>query len=180
MMHHIPTELTVTTLASPRFDAYRTAFTLQRPDLSRKRYHDELTNLTHLKCFSDLLVAPTPLPEAAYASNVEQLPDEQKYLWVIGGNFVKIAQEHGDAGKSTQRERLSHSNFTGGDDAYAGGELWFSGGNSIYINGGSSRYTPRSEQELASIVDAFRESGYEAQSAGWDKGTNAPARFRRT
>lgn len=180
MMHHIPTELTVTTLASPRFDTYRAAFPLQPPDLSRKRYDDELTNLTHLPCFSDLLEAPTPLPETVYAADVDQLPDEQKYLWVVDRNYVKIALEHGDAGKSTQRKRLSHSNFTGALEAFAGGELWFSGSNSIWINGGSSRYTPRSEQELESIVDAFRKSGYEVQSAGWDNGTNAPARFRRT
>ncbi|MQT58659.1 hypothetical protein GHO41_15080 [Pseudomonas sp. FSL R10-0399] len=179
MTHHIPTELNVTILASPRFDTYREAFTLQPPDLSRKRYDDELTNLTHLPCFSDLLEASTPLPEASYATDVEQLPEEQKYLWVIGGDYVKIAQEYGDAGKNTQRERLSHSNFTGGKDAFAGGELWFSDSNYICINGGSSRYTPRSEQELETIVDSFRESGYVVQSAGWDNGTNAPARFRR-
>lgn len=178
-MHHIPTELTVTILASPRFDVYRAKFRLQSPNLSRKKFDDELTNLTHLTDFSDLLEAPVSLSSESFATKVEDLSEEQKFLWVIGGNYVKIALESGDAGKKTKRTRLSHSNFTGGDDAFAGGELWFKDVNSIWINGGSSRYTPRSLEELESITEAFRSSGYDVQSAGWDIGTNTPARFSR-
>jgi len=173
-------EPTVTTIASPLFDEYRGTHQTQTPDLSRQRFEDEIESLAHHSDFQDLLVAPIKLRESInFAASQEQLLDDEKYLWVIGKDYVKIALECGDAGRNTKRNRLSHTNFTGGDDAYAGGELWLKDERALWVNGGSSRYQPRSEDELNQIINSFERSGYHVESAGWDSGISSPARFVR-
>ncbi len=61
----------------------------------------------------------------------------------------------------------------GGADAHTGGELWFISDNKILINGGSSRYKPRTMEELISAADGFRKTGYTVGNMGFDNGIPA-------
>ena len=65
-------------------------------------------------------------------------------------------------------KRPKHTNLTGDRKAYVGGELWFFDSTTLLISGGSGRYPPLDEQQLASAVEVFRSFGYKVTSLGWD------------
>ena len=58
-------------------------------------------------------------------------------------------------------------------------EMWFVDENTVVINGGSSRYTPRDVPELADVALAMKACGFTVGHMGWNAGTNAYARFVR-
>lgn len=101
------------------------------------------------------------------------------HLWLVSPDDIVAALEEGEAGRSTQRRRLAHTNLSGGCAAHVGGELWFSDSTRVWLSGGSSRYEARSEDELVSIADAFRHSGYTISACGWDDEGDRPARIFR-
>ena len=175
----ISTSSSMTTLSSPKFDVYRSEHRARVPDLSRQQHVDEVKDLSGNKDFFDFIIAPTVNFISGDPGNNSRLVDEdKKYLWVISTDRVQLALEYGESGKLTTRNRLSHTNFTGGGEAHAGGELWFKDNTSVYITGGSSRYQPRSKAELDSIVLAFKKSGYSVCSAGWSDESGLMRYFR--
>ena len=64
------------------------------------------------------------------------------YLWIITDTppTVYCIKEHEERALTEERNRACHTNLTGGQPACAGGEMWFSSPNTIYLNGCSGRY----------------------------------------
>ena len=110
--------------------------------------------------------------------------NSSKYLWVVALTTFPVALENPTHVITLKRGRLTHTNLTGGVNAHTAGELWFCDSRTIIINGGSSRYTPRSQDELLSvsqtIKSAARVAGYDVlvASLGWDDEVDRPLRIR--
>ena len=110
--------------------------------------------------------------------------DRSKYLWVVALTTLPVALEHLTNGMALKRGRLTHTNITGGVDAHTAGELWFRDSRTVMINGASSRYTPRSPDELLSVAQAIKSAteaagyGVVVASLGWDEGSNKPLRVQ--
>ena len=85
------------------------------------------------------------------------------YIWVIDDEGIRYVIEQSIDGRPNPPK---HTNLTGGEEAYVGGELWFSSDTSIYLSGGSGRYPPRNELELEDIVRVFESYGYTVTSLG--------------
>jgi hypothetical protein len=176
--------------ASSHFDSYRVIpdFTPRLPDLSRQESQDETTDLCHDAHVTSFQVAPEAtvqcsvvVLEATDEADESWLTNDRAnlYLWLIRTDDVKICLENGILGQSTERGRLSHTNLSGNVPAHCGGELWFRDAESIYLNGGSSRFTARSSSELEAIVEGFRAAGYKVCSFGWNEELGKPKRTLR-
>ena len=72
---------------------------------------------------------------------------------------------------------IKHTNLTGGAPAFASGELLFLSEYAVIINGRSRRYGPRSESEMISVAKAFKNSGYQVWSMGYDAEAGVPYPF---
>jgi hypothetical protein len=176
--------------ASQHFDAYRSVsdYASRMPDLSRQQFPDETNDLSGDTQVTSFQVAPDNAVQYANIT-AEEVEDADSswlnndkanlYLWLVRTDDVKICLENGQLGKSTVRTRLSHTNLSGNALAHCGGELWFRDAKSIYLNGGSSRFTARSSAELEAIVHGFRAAGYQVCSFGWDEDRGAPKRTLR-
>ncbi len=110
--------------------------------------------------------------------------NSSKYLWVVALTTFPAALENPSNKITLKGGRLTHTNLTGGVNAHTAGELWFCDSRTIMINGGSSRYTPRSSDELLSVAQTIKSAaefaGYEVSvaSLGWDDESNRPIRMR--
>jgi len=177
-------------IASPHFYLYRSnpEFSSRPPDLSRQEFEDEVADLSHDPQVSSLQTAPDQNVQFAVAkfegdagADADWLTRDKDnlYLWLVRIDDVRICLENGALGQSTARKRLSHTNLSGGADAHCGGELWFRDEQSVYINGGSSRYTPRNPDELDAITDGLRSAGFLVCSFGWNTDRGTPKRTLR-
>ncbi len=162
------------------FAPYRSRYSKRSPNLASKRSDDELILLTTMDGLKELDQPP------AEDVNFSMPPAPiDKYLWVIASDGHPYALELISGiveklpGLASRDGRISHTNLTGGSEAYSGGEMWFPDKATIILNGGSGRYPPQSPEELADIVEAFRACGWRIASMGWDDETNAPARLMR-
>ena len=72
---------------------------------------------------------------------------------------------------------IKHSNLTAGQAAFCGGELVFLSSDEVVVNGRSGRYGPQSDAELKAAAEAFKASGYEVWTMGWDDDVDLPAPF---
>ena len=166
------------TSMSSSIAAYRAKWPARAPNMSRQRFDDE----TKLVKSIEFPLAPATGFVSGTPPQGRQ-PDENslntKYLWVVSTDSVPCILENGDAGIRLKRKSVSHTNLTGGKDAHCGGEMWFKDDRSIWLCGGSSRYRPRSSEELEEIAEAVRMGGYDVVNMGWDEETNSPARFYR-
>ena len=100
-----------------------------------------------------------------------------RYLWVINNAGIPFINE---IPIPTLDSRLpKHTNLTGGEPAYAGGELWFAAADTLFVSGGSGRYPPIHEQQLEEAVRVFEAYGYSVTSLGWDSGRDAAMRLWR-
>ena len=70
-----------------------------------------------------------------------------------------------------------HTNLTGGNEAYLGGEMWFITEASMYISGGSGRYPPACSQQLEEAVRVFASFDYRVTTLGWDHAVGAAKRY---
>jgi hypothetical protein len=70
-----------------------------------------------------------------------------------------------------------HTNLTGGQPAYVGGELWFGTEEALFVSGGSRRYQPIDPAQLDEAVRVFCAFGYTVTSLGWDDDRDKPRRF---
>jgi len=163
------------------FAHHRLAHGPQKPDLSKLQYCDELEQIgieEGLFEFSsppaeDITIGRAP------GSWQDQEAAKTKYLWAVAKTGIPAALEIPVNGTHLMRGRLAHTNLTGGEEAHTAGELWFYDKNSIVINGGSSRYKPRSPEELTSVARAFKDAGYKVADMGWDEETDGPCRILR-
>jgi hypothetical protein len=175
---------------SSHFDAYRSIpeFAPRLPDLSRQEYSDETDDLSGDPQVTSFQVAPDDAVQ--FSSVSPKYTDDEDgewlnrdkanlYLWLIRTDDVMICLELGELGKATLRNRLSHTNLSGNALAHCGGELWFKDAVSVYVNGGSSRFTPRNSAELAAVAEGIRSAGYRVCCFGWNEDRGAPKRTLR-
>lgn len=103
------------------------------------------------------------------------------YLWIITDTppTVYCIKEHEERALTEERNRACHTNLTGGQPACAGGEMWFSSPNTIYLNGCSGRYPVQSEEQLRDAALVFTRKGYRVGSLGVSQGTGKPRRVVR-
>lgn len=89
----------------------------------------------------------------------EENTKESTYLWVIDqeGNILILLEQ--TINSDSNRGHICHSNITGGNEAYQGGELWFIDKKSITINRKSGRYGGNKDQEKY-IIEYFELHGY--------------------
>lgn len=86
-------------------------------------------------------------------------PDKKlTYLWVIDDAGLKIIFE--DTNSSAERGCACHTNITGGDKAYHGGEMWFFSDYDVLINHNSGRYNHGSEDQKTAVVEYFKHIGF--------------------
>ncbi|WP_454686018.1 hypothetical protein [Agrobacterium leguminum] len=98
-------------------------------------------------------------------------------LWAIRETDVVHAHEFCDFGTTLETGVIKHTNLTGGEPAYCAGELLFIDDSTIVVNGCSGRYGPTSEAEMTEAAKAFRNSGYNVWSSGFDEETARPMPF---
>jgi hypothetical protein len=163
------------TTASDNFNVYRQQFPFRLPNTAKQAFADEMTNMSGNHDVCTVMLAPDPSVTICQKESGKPR-DEDKYLWLIKTDNVVAAIEKGESGTSTSRGCLAHTNLSGGLPAHAGGELWFEEKDSIWLNGGSSRYRANSKDEMDAVVNSFRRSGYRVGYCGWNTEENVPAR----
>ena len=158
------------------FDAYRAPWSLQPIHPEAASYEgdkDPMTLQDGLRSWDDGSATGGAVSEAP---NVGTAPPERR-LWVVMSQDVRHAPEHCPFGSAREAGAVKHSNLTGGEDAYAGGELVLLDEHTLLLNGCSGRYRLRSEAEMRAVAGAFRASGYRVWSMGWNRDTDRPALF---
>ncbi len=101
-------------------------------------------------------------------------PIEKVRLWAIVDEDMVHAPERCAFGASREAGVVKHSNLTGGQDAFSGGEMHFVNPKTILFNGDSGRYGIRSLEETIAVGRVFVDSGYFAWHTGWDEGSDRP------
>jgi hypothetical protein len=107
--------------------------------------------------------------------------DPECQLWVFDRAGIPYIAEKARIAPPLQSGIVKHTNLTGGETASCGGEFWFDTpeATTLYINGCSGRYGPRTAQQLADAVSVFQDLGYAVISFGWDQELNLPAKVLR-
>jgi len=89
-------------------------------------------------------------------------------LWVVRTGDVVHAPENCEFGSKRTAGVVKHTNLTGGALAFAAGEIVFVGPSQLVVNGCSGRYPVRSKEAMDAVAMAFKNSGYDVWSTGWD------------
>ena len=164
-------------LTTPAFDEYRRGREPQPMHSDAQRYQGDTDpmsptdGLENWRDGGDTNDTPAPAPPV-----LDGKPEESR-LWVVMDNDVLHAPELCDFGSAREAQCVKHSNLTGGQQAYAGGEFVFLDDKTVVLNGCSGRYRIRTLTEMSAIETAFRKSGYRIWSMGWNDDTNRPALF---
>lgn len=161
------------------FAEYRAAYDMRPPDLSRQVHDDEQRLIAEEEGLESFRIAPAEGLVTGPPPRSGDEGQERKFLWAVCAAHVPIALENGENRAVLGRGYLSHTNLTGGDAAYCGGELWFESETVVILNGGSSRYMPRDADELESVCMAMKACGYSVGHMGWDEGIGGFARYLR-
>lgn len=164
---------------SEAFEQYRQTYSLRGPSLEKKRFDDELTLIDASAGLLNISLAPIQNVLLGMAPKSSNEGKDAKFLWVILLNDLPIALENGSNRQCLSRGYLSHTNLTGGADAFAGGELWFQSRTTIIINGASSRYRPRGLEELELVGKSLKDCGYQVAHMGWNEDVWESERFLR-
>ena len=96
----------------------------------------------------------------------KEILKNNKYLWVIDKDGLKIVRENQEYSAAIERLQPSHTNLTGGCDAYSAGEVWFLGNGKVRLNAASRAYgqghdtMPLTALEYQLSVDVWAEIGY--------------------
>jgi hypothetical protein len=105
------------------------------------------------------------------------------HLWVFlpDARVPYIAESAPKVAPPLQSGAAKHSNLTGGAPACCGGELWVDPANddTVYVNGASGRYGPRTPTQLEDAESVFRDFGLTVVGFGWDYDVDLPARVLR-
>lgn len=86
-------------------------------------------------------------------------PMDRKYLWIIDELGLKLLAES-TPNPFAARKVVCHTNITGGEKAYQGGECWFGTDGNVYINNQSGRYGAQTLAQRNAILDYFLSMGY--------------------
>lgn len=103
--------------------------------------------------------------------NALDLPAPIK-LWVVREADVVHADEICAFGAGLPDGKIKHSNLTGGEPAFSGGEFVTLNEGTLIVGGNSGRYGPRSANEMRDVAIAFRDAGYTVYSTGYDQEAN--------
>lgn len=161
------------------FDVFRKAIGVPR-ELDPKMVADEdqvkaMISEDGLELWRDGSVTARTQPSSLPEINETKLATRR--LWVVREDDVAHAEEEGSFGRSLKSQKIKHSNLTGGNAAYSGGELVVLDAETILLNGCSGRYGPRTKDAMDRVARAFADSGYNVWSMGFDQETNRPAVF---
>lgn len=85
--------------------------------------------------------------------------EQGRYLWVITEEGLFMILE-ATSNPFSRRQKVCHSNITGGKAALQGGELWFGTDKKIYINYRSGRYGAVTEAQERTVLEYFHFVGY--------------------
>lgn len=111
---------------------------------------------------------PSPIYDVQLGSPPTFRGDQgsNRYLWIIDSQGIPYIIERpvSDIGDFDPK----HTNLTGGEAAYLGGELWFSDSSHLFVSGGSGRYPPIDANQLSDAVGVFESYQYRVTSLGWD------------
>ena len=131
------------------------------------------------------VLTPAPVQDVVFTipPHLEKaLANSSLYLWAIcdaNEPEVLFANEKAPCALNTERERVCHTNLTGGRNACGAGELWFEDANTIYLNGRSGRYRLQGKEAMDDVAQVFVRYGYKAGHMGVSRGTGRPRRSAR-
>jgi hypothetical protein len=103
--------------------------------------------------------------------------DAAKLLWAIETSRIPYAPEQCAFGRALESRVIKHSNLTGGRGAHCAGEMVRIDDENIVVNGRSGRYGPKSAAEMLAVAQAFKASGYNVWSMGFDAEAGVPLPF---
>ena len=161
-------------MAISTFNNYRKNHELR----AAKRYDndDELRLLNCTDGVEEFEDAPLAVGQDNMVPSTVNPDTDKKFLWVIRECDVPFILEHATITPALESKVCKHTNLTGGNDAYCGGEVWFVSEDRLILNGGSGRYPPNDAIEFSAVVESYKNAGYEVWSMGWDEGIGGPAR----
>lgn len=151
-----------------------------RPTQKTPSQLEELQEIHGVYCVDN---APAVWAVLTTPPTYEKASDKKtRYLWVIIDipPKVRCINEYDSRAITEERERVHHTNLTGGKKACAGGELWFASPSLIYLNGISGRYPVTDEVQLQEATQVFARKGYRVGSMGFSRGTGMPRKAVRT
>lgn len=160
-------------LTAAAFAAYRADRAPKAMHADAERYTGDADQIT----MADGLLSWEDGPTAAAEAVPVMAEPDDIHLWVVVTNDVLHAREHCAFGAARAAGTIKHSNLTGGQDAWCGGELMFVDDATIVLNGCSGRYRMMDEAELRAVASAFKASGYGVWSMGWNTDVDRPAKF---
>ena len=99
---------------------------------------------------------------------------ENCYLWVVSEHGIPYIIELRISNLGDKKPK--HTNLTGGEKAYIGGEIWFENASKFYLSGSSGRYPAYSETQWYDVILMFETLGYEVVPFKWDPETG-PDRY---
>ena len=153
----------MTFLATQELQKFRDKYPEQPPQV-----HCEPLTLVKLnQCHGVTLLQPSPASDVKLGMPPSTMDGSStnRYLWVIDRQGVPYIIERA---LSDIDGMPKHTNLTGGETAYLGGELWFKSNSSLFLSGGSGRYPPANADQLIDAVRVFESYGYCVNSLGWD------------
>lgn len=141
----------MSTSATGWFEDYRRKHSLQEYNEGIVKNAGELVDYTDESDVFSISVAPAKeavsgKPKRGKGSG------EKTFIRIVMPVDVYATFEYCSTGLSTESKRLVHTNLSGGEKAYSGGELWYNNANKIWVTGGAGRYPPRNENEFNEIV----------------------------
>lgn len=160
--------------------AFRQKHPKRPPAADRITHLDQVRRLTQTEGVRYLDVAPVSDVMPGHPPS-EERAGNACHLWVFDEAGVPFIFEHAPVAHELNDRAIKHTNLTGGDSAYCGGEVWFAAAttNQVFVSGASGRYRPRAAEELEDAIAVFRDFGFKTTSLGWDPQTNAPQRVLR-
>lgn len=109
-------------------------------------------------------LVPGQIPEACVLTNPETIrddaPRQSRYLWIIDEAGLRLIREE-TPNPAAVRGIVCHTNITGGQPDFQGGELWFGTDNILYINFLSGRYGSSDPTHQLAVLDYFRSLGFD-------------------
>jgi hypothetical protein len=98
----------------------------------------------------------------------EEWQSKDLHIWVVRAEDVVYAPVNCEFGSRRVKGEVKHTNLTGGTPAYVAGEVLLAGPSQLVVNGWSGRYPVRSQEAMIGVAVAFKNSGYDVWSTGWD------------